>query len=551
MGTSGSHLSFYVHSTNSKKLFLTGIVEPPMPQIDGMTMKKTVFLFMLGIALSVGDVQAQGILGKLKNAADKVTKTIDKGKNAASGEETSSSGAQTLSEKDFPKPKGQKSNLYELMRSVNRSDLVSTINSKFANFKKTPTTKVVTLDGLNYTKLGFYYDNRAIVATAKNGTYCFDEQGNVMKHWSKNENPMRRILIGNSYIKFSSNRLIDMSNASGDAVIYDQNFNVVKKIPNVASASDYEDGVAIIVTKTVHSNTSAVSNYNHYVDINGNFVFSELTAPIDASRMTLNTHHIRPMHDGLAAFCVPMGGYKVSPWGFRDSKGKAVILAQYNEVQDFSNGLAAVCTDGKWGFIDTKGNMVIPQRYSVEPSKFDDCGMALVVNREGKYMFIDKTGNVVSKEYKRITPFCNGKALCVMDNGTPDYEHDDYTVMLDSLFNLVSIISEGILVYPNKTTCMQFYGKSALTTDNEKISRFVDGDERMGSLFIHDGHFYLHVDGCGYCLLSDTGDVMIAGLAGPFINGIAPVYDSGLHPKNLGYVNTKGEWIVKFELSEF
>ena len=436
------------------------------------------------------------------------------------------------------------------MRAVNRPEMVNNINSKFANFKKTANTKVVTLDGLNRLKLGYYFDNRAIVATEKNGTYCFDERGNVMKYWDKNEDPQRRNLLGNLYIKFSSNRLINMTNISGEAIIYDQNFNVVKKIPDVSSASDYEDGVAIVVTKKIHSNTSVVSNYNHYVDINGNFIFTELTNPIDACRMTLKTSHIRSMHDGLAAFCVPLGNYNVAPWGFRDSKGKVVILAQYNEVQDFSNGLAAVCTDGKWGFIDTKGNMVIPQRYSVEPSKFDDCGMALVVNREGKYMFIDKTGNVVSKEYDRITPFCNGKALCAMDNGTNSSD-DDYTVMLDSKFNVVSIISDGMLVFPNKTTCMQFYGKSTLSTDNEKYSKYVDGDERIGSPFIHDGHFYLHIDGCGYCLLSETGDVMMAGLAGPFINGIAPVYDNEFHPKNVGYVNTKGEWVIKFELSEF
>lgn len=505
---------------------------------------------MLGIALSVGDVQAQGILGKLKEAKEKATRTINKGKKILSGEEISSSETPTSSGEGHFKPKGQKSNLYELTRIDNRSDMVSAINSKFANFKKTPSTKVVTLDGLNYLELGHFFDNRAIVATQKNGTYCFDEQGNVLKHWDKSENIMRRQFVNHSYVKFSSNRLIYLGDKSDEAIIYDQNFNVVKKISDVVSVSDYEDGVAIVVTTNGFSKTATAPNSNHYVDTNGNYIFKELTDPVDFLRTRLTYSHIRPMRDGLAAFCVPMGGYKGSLWGFRDSKGKAVILAQYKEVQDFCNGLAAVCTDGKWGFIDTKGNMVIPQRYSVEPSQFDDCGMALVVNREGKYMFIDKTGNVVSKEYDRITPFCNGRALCTMDNGT-DSSDDDYTVMLDSEFNVVSIISDKMRVFPDKTTCMQFYGKSNLGADNEKRSRFVKGDEGMGSLFIHDGHFYLYIDGCGYCLLSDTGDIVMAGLAGPFRNGIAQVYDSGLHPKNVGYVNTKGEWVIKFELSEF
>ena len=517
-------------------------------------MKKTVFLFMLGITLSIGDIQAQGILGKLKNAADKVSKTLDKGKNAISGEDISSSGVQTLSEKDNPKPKGQKSNIYELMRIVNRSDKVNTINSRFANFKQTSSTKVVTLDGLDYMKLGHFFDNRAIVKTQKNGVYCFDEKGNVVKHWDKNEKETRMTFSGGLYPKFGSNRIIDIKKGptiyQGTAVIYDQNFNVIKQIANVSSVSDYEDEVAVVVTNKPLSNTTWEVN-NHYVDINGNFIFPNLGKLVDANKAQITASHIRPTCESLTAFCVPNTGYKVATWGFRDTKGNIIAPAQYNEVQDFSNGLAAVCTDGKWGFIDTKGNMVIPQRYSIEPSKFDNCGMALVVNREGKYMFIDKTGTVVSKEYKRITPFCNGKALCVMDNDTPGNEHDDYTVLLDSKFNVISIISDGSLVFPNNSTCMQFYGKSTLSTDNDKRSRMIEGPERIGSLFIYDGRFYLYIGDCGYCLLSDTGDVVMAGLAGPFINGIAQVYDKEFHPKNIGYVNTKGEWVIKFELSEF
>ena len=98
---------------------------------------------------------------------------------------------------------------------------------------------------------------------------------------------------------------------------------------------------------------------------------------------------------------------------------------------------------------------------------------------------------------------------------------------------------------------MQFYGQSTMNTDNEILSRMIEGPERIGNLFIYDGHFYLYIEGCGYCLLSDTGDIVIAGLAGPFRNGIAQVYDKAFHPQNIGYVNTKGEWVIKFELSEF
>ena len=68
--------------------------------------------------------------------------------------------------------------------------------------------------------------------------------------------------------------------------------------------------------------------------------------------------------------------------GFIDKTGMVVIPPKFDEVNPFSEGLAAVQIEGKWGFIDKTGNMVIrPQ--------FDDIGWSrtlepLIIGGNGK-----------------------------------------------------------------------------------------------------------------------------------------------------------------------
>lgn len=50
-------------------------------------------------------------------------------------------------------------------------------------------------------------------------------------------------------------------------------------------------------------------------------------------------------------------------WGFLDKDGFVKVPLQYQEVNNFLNGLAAVKVNGKYGFIDENGNLDIPAIY--------------------------------------------------------------------------------------------------------------------------------------------------------------------------------------------
>lgn len=101
--------------------------------------------------------------------------------------------------------------------------------------------------------------------------------------------------------------------------------------------------------------------------------------------------------------------------GFMDYNGKIVIETKYDDVMDFSEGLAAVkqasdSWDSKWGFIDKNGKVVIDFLFSHQPTNFSS-GRAFIKGNDGKFGIIDAKGKVlVEPKYNQAFPFENGFA---------------------------------------------------------------------------------------------------------------------------------------------
>lgn len=541
------------------------------------------FLLMTG---GVQTVSAQGLLNKIGKAIGKGAQTLEKvnkgleevTKNtplSTKNQQKQNEGNRNVYEdnngeyedeptKEKRNPKGHVSNIYKFLSENDYGG----ITENFAQFKTTSATKVITLDDLFSINLGYFHDGRAFVYTSSNGVLCIDTKGNIIKEWKRNEASIHFISAdGADYPKFDSGRFIlveydEKYKMYGTAVIYDKDFNVIKRIPKVSYATNFQDGVAII-----HKWTGQIgfSCENAYIDINGNEILPKISALANAEKNLLMPRANRPLCEGRSAFAVPIGIMDQCLWGFRDEKGNIIAEAKYSKVQDFSNGLAAVETNEngvpKWGFIDKQGKMIIPPKYTIQPSKFDNCGLAMVINKDGLCSFINKTGETVSKTYSDITPFCNGRALYrEYDNQAAgqsgkwaEHNNEDLTYLIDSKFNVVATIG----VYTIGTHAdngMNLFKKGFNDIDNYKFERYAEFGTN-GTFFVN-GQIYLNLigDDARSGLMSDNGDVVIGGLSGFFSEGLAPVNKTHELSRNkmyAGYVNEKGEWIIQFKENDF
>ncbi len=107
--------------------------------------------------------------------------------------------------------------------------------------------------------------------------------------------------------------------------------------------------------------------------------------------------------------------------GFINKNGKTIISTKkYEQVQPFSNGLAAVKNkkDKMWGYINTKGKLVIPFLYD-KAHPFQERYAYVVKNREA--LLIDSNNKVFKKlpdTYNSATlPLDSNKAIYRLSNG--------------------------------------------------------------------------------------------------------------------------------------
>ena len=111
--------------------------------------------------------------------------------------------------------------------------------------------------------------------------------------------------------------------------------------------------------------------------------------------------------------------------GFMDRTGKIVIAAQFEDAEDFSEGLAPVKIQSdettwcprepsgsrsgftmKWGYIDKTGKLVIPPQFE-SAAPFSE-GLA-AINQCDTGFFIDKSGKkIMLGEFRYVSPFAAG-----------------------------------------------------------------------------------------------------------------------------------------------
>jgi len=119
---------------------------------------------------------------------------------------------------------------------------------------------------------------------------------------------------------------------------------------------------------------------------------------------------VRDFSEGLAAV------EDQGKWGFINHDGAFRVRPEFEDVGSFSNGLARASADGKWGYIDSAGQWKIRPQFK-EAEDFSD-GLALTNSG-----YIDKSGNRVVST--RGTAFVQGLAHIKL--GTNRYGYINHT----------------------------------------------------------------------------------------------------------------------------
>lgn len=140
--------------------------------------------------------------------------------------------------------------------------------------------------------------------------------------------------------------------------------------------------------------------------------------------------------DGLASFQYPYHQQRNHKKGYIDKTGKEIVASQYDRASDFSEGMAAVGNGenigtqfiGKWGFIDKTGKEIVPLRYN-QVGNFSE-GLA-AVSLSGKWGFIDKRGIVVIPLEYSVQSYMFGDLPPGFNNGVAKVIKDGRTIYID------------------------------------------------------------------------------------------------------------------------
>ena len=112
-----------------------------------------------------------------------------------------------------------------------------------------------------------------------------------------------------------------------------------------------------------------------------------------------------------AIFAVKKGG----KWGYIDGYGKVIIPLEYEEVRNFSEGLAAVRKDGKWGYINLKNEVVIPIEFTNEVGFFKNGGAEYYTDRGAG--LINLKGEIIAEPKYNSIEYIKGNVAIVSFDG--------------------------------------------------------------------------------------------------------------------------------------
>lgn len=235
--------------------------------------------------------------------------------------------------------------------------------------------------------------------------------------------------------------------------------------PNWTSVTQFYDGIAL-VEQTINYKKSYF-----FINPRGEKIYPTLSL----SKAVVNP--VRPLRDGLrAVFFEGTAPDFNQKWGFVNSKGKVVIPAKYNQVDDFHDGYCWVTVPDWRGcvLIDTKGNEVFRTTETMGSVGQVGDGIFYLL-QGGETVYYDIAGKELSRQENGNT-FFGGHAFVG--------ERHNIVSLVDKEFNILKTYSDKVLNGSTTAEHGPFFGSFGLATYRNMSGNFV-------------------IDSDGYVVLSD------------------------------------------------
>ena len=192
---------------------------------------------------------------------------------------------------------------------------------------------------------------------------------------------------------------------------------------NITNSSDFQNGLAKV---------RDLKDHYGFMNISGDMV------------IPFQWENVGDFSEGLA--WVPTG----EGIGFIDKNGKLAIHGQWAEARDFHEGLAGVRDkSGKWGFIDKTGKLVIPCKW--KSAKDFHEGLCWVQNDDGNYVdnygVINRSGEVIVPckwSYTNYMEFSEGLSVVEDSNGRFGYIDKTGKIVIPCKYYDAIKFSEGL-----------------------------------------------------------------------------------------------------------
>lgn len=183
---------------------------------------------------------------------------------------------------------------------------------------------------------------------------------------------------------------------------------------------------------------------------------------------------------------------ELGKWGFVDINGKPICEFIYDDVRDFSEGIAAVKIGDKWGYINEQGDEICEIRYDAVGDFQSKLG---VVEKEGKKCYLNTSGEEVA-----VTNFMGeemvfeGCKSCAIGDHTITnlpggylYENEFINVTIDPEIPIRGFIVIGIKKHVDTTTKLTKDERMAIEEITNKVKLALEQLGARNILLFEDG----------------------------------------------------------------